>query len=290
MSRAARLALAGVVLLLLGCQGVDLSGINIGGIPVGGIVQTGGLALSSTVDMDEPEEIELGRATTSAIGSRYRLLRDEPLTRYVALVGNAVAQRSERPDMRYHFGVLDADDVNALAAPGGYVFVTRGALAIMRDEATLAGVLGHEVGHVALRHHDATIKASKRKGAAMSGLQTGLAFTSVGQFSQLIALATDAVVEQTVLKGHSRAEEGESDTVGFRYATAAGYDPAGLRDFLRTLQERGGQEQNVAKFFSTHPGTDERLREQEALLQKAPAGGRRHVARFERATAHIRTR
>jgi predicted Zn-dependent protease len=290
MSRTRSLALAGVVLLLLGCQGVDLTGLNVGGIPVGGFVQTTSLLAASSVDMDEPEEIELGRATTAAVGSRYRLLRDEALTRYVALVGNAVAQRSERPDMRYYFGVLDGDDVNALAAPGGYVFVTRGALAIMRDEATLAGVLGHEVGHVALRHHDATIKASKRKAAAMAGLQTGLQFTRVGQFSQLIALTADAIVEQTVLKGHSRAEESESDVVGFKYAAAAGYDPAGLRDFLKTLRERGGQEQDVAKFFPTHPGTDERLREQDALLQKSPAGGRRNVARFEQATAHIRKR
>ena len=272
---------------LTGC-GTDLSGLNVAGIPVGGFMQTGSLLASSTVDMDEPEEIEVGRATTTAIGSRYRLLRDEALTRYVALVGNAVAQRSDRPDMRYYFGVLDADDVNALAAPGGYIFVTRGALVIMRDEATLAGVLGHEIGHIALRHHDATIKAAKRKAAAVSGAQTGLAFTSVGQYSQLLAPAFDAVIEQTLIKGHSRAEEGESDTVGFKYAGAAGYDPAGLRDFLKTLHERGAKEQNVAKFFSTHPGTEERLREQEALLQKSAAGGRRNVARFEQAMAALR--
>ena len=285
MSRALLVLAVLVVVALTGCQGVDLTGLNVGGIPVGGFVQTTSLLAASSVEMEEPEEIELGRATTALIGSRYRLLRDEALTRYVALVGNAVALRSERPDMRYYFGVLDSDDVNALAAAGGYVFVTRGALALMRDEATLAGVLGHEVGHIALRHHDETIKASKRKAALVTGVQTGASFTRVGQFNQLIGLGADALGE-LALKGFSQKEEGASDVVGFRYAAAAGYDPAGLRDFLRMLQARGSQPA-IAQFVSTHPGVEDRLREQEKLLAQAPAGGRRNVARFEQATARI---
>lgn len=285
MSRALLVLAVLVVVALTGCQGMDLTGLNVGGIPVGGFVQTTSLLAASSVEMEEPEEIELGRATTALIGSRYQLLRDETLTRYVALVGNAVALRSERPDMRYYFGVLDSDDVNALAAAGGYVFVTRGALALMRDEATLAGVLGHEVGHIALRHHDETIKASKRKAAVVTGAQTGASFTRVGQFNQLIGLGADALGE-LALKGFSQKEEGASDVVGFRYAAAAGYDPAGLRDFLRTLQARGSQPA-IAQFVSTHPGVEDRLREQDKLLAQAPAGGRRNVARFEQATARI---
>lgn len=285
MSRALLVLAVLVVVALTGCQGMDLTGLNVGGIPVGGFMQTTSLLAASSVEMEEPEEIELGRATTALIGSRYQLLRDETLTRYVALVGNAVALRSERPDMRYYFGVLDSDDVNALAAAGGYVFVTRGALALMRDEATLAGVLGHEVGHIALRHHDETIKASKRKAAVVTGAQTGASFTRVGQFNQLIGLGADALGE-LALKGFSQKEEGASDVVGFRYAAAAGYDPAGLRDFLRTLQARGSQPA-IAQFVSTHPGVEDRLREQDKLLAQAPAGGRRNVARFEQATARI---
>ena len=120
----------------------------------------------ASTDIDEPEEIELGRAVASAVGSRYTLLRDEPLTRYVALVGNSVALQSDRPDIRYYFGVLDTDEVNAFAAPGGYVFITRGTLRLMRDEATLAGVLGHEIGHIALKHHVSAIKDQKQKAVA----------------------------------------------------------------------------------------------------------------------------
>ena len=287
MSRA-RVVLAVSLVALAGCGGMDLSGLNIGGIPVGGIVQTTSLVAGSTVDMDEPEEIELGRATSAIIGSRYPLLRDEALTRYVALVGNAVALRSERPDMRYYFGVLDSDDVNAVAAAGGYIFVTRGALALMRDEATLAAVLGHEVGHIALRHHDATIKQSKRKAAAVSGVQTGASFTSAGQFNQFIGLGADAL-GGLALKGFSQKEEGASDVVGFKYAVAAGYDAAGLRDFLKTLQTQGSQP-GIKQFVSTHPGVDDRLREQEKLLTQAQGGGRRNAVRFEQAMARLKKR
>jgi beta-barrel assembly-enhancing protease len=290
MSRA-RIALAVSLVVLAGCggmEGMDLSGLNIAGIPVGGIVQTTSLVAGSTVDMEEAEEIELGRATSAIIGSRYPLLRDEALTRYVALVGNTVALKSERPDMRYYFGILDSDDINAVAAAGGYIFVTRGALALMRDEAMLAGVLGHEIGHITLRHHDATIKQSKRKAAAVSGLQAGASFTSAGQFNQLIGLGADALGD-LALKGFSQKEEGASDVVGFKYAAAAGYDPAGLRDFLKTLQTRGTQPA-IKQFVSTHPGVDDRLKEQEKLLGQAPAGGRRNQARFEQAMARLQKR
>jgi predicted Zn-dependent protease len=287
MSRA-RIALAILLVVLAGCAGMDLSGMNIAGIPVGGIVQTTSLVAASRVDMEEPEEIELGRATSALIGSRYRLLRDEALTRYVALVGNAVALHSERPDLRYYFAILDSDDINAVAAAGGYIYVTRGALALMRDEATLAGVLGHEVGHIALRHHDATIKQSKLKAAGVSGAQTGAAFTSAGQATQLIGLGADALGD-LFLKGFSQKEEGASDVVGFKYAVAAGYDAAGLRDFLKTLQTQGSQP-GIKQFVSTHPGVDDRLREQEKLLTQAQGGGRRNAVRFEQAMARLKKR
>lgn len=135
------------------------------------------------------------------MGGRYRVLRDRALTRYVALVGNAVAAHSDRPDLRYYFAVLDADEVNAFAAPGGFVFVTRGALRLMRDEAALGGVLGHEIAHVALRHGVDAIKAQKQKELAVFGLREGLAQSRAAAFTSVIASTTDFFVEQIVLKG-----------------------------------------------------------------------------------------
>lgn len=238
-------------------------------------------------DLDEPEEIELGRAVTAALGARYPLLRDEELTRYVALVGNAVAAYSDRPDLRYRFGVLDTPEVNAFAAPGGYILITRGALIIMDDEATLAGVLGHEIAHIALRHHLETIKVTKRKALAVAGLRTGLVFVpgAAGAFAGVIALGADALAEQVIVKGFSRIEEDEADTVGPRYAARAGYDPAGLSDFLTTMVARGEGDAAASAFFSTHPGIADRLQGQARHLQGQPKGGARHAERYARAMA-----
>jgi predicted Zn-dependent protease len=249
----------------------------------------------ASTDIDEPEEIELGRAVASALGSRYTLLRDEELTRYVALVGNAVALQSDRPDIRYYFGVLDTEEVNAFAAPGGYVFITRGTLRLMRDEATLAAVLGHEIGHVALKHHVNEIKEQKRKaleaGVGKSLLRLGSGFipgvggavTSTVVNSPVLDLAMDGAVN-LALKGYSRDQEGQADRVGFGYASRAGYDPAGLRDFLKAVQDSGSQPARsgfLANLNATHPGAADRLKEQEAQLNSAPASGRRAAPRFE---------
>lgn len=288
---ARRLAPLGLLLLVVaGCESGGaghqmLSTIgSMTGVPgLGAAGQTLGAVPGAFTDLEEAEEIELGRSVTAAVGARYKVLRDVQLTKYVALVGNTVAAVSDRPDMRYYFAVLDSDDINALAAPGGYVFITRGALRLMNDEATLAGVLGHEVGHIALRHHGKTIKDQKRKSLLVGAGQTALAFTSASAFSGLIGSIADALAEEIILKGFSRAEESESDKAGFEYAARAGYDPAGLREFLNALAVKGARDAGVAKFNSTHPGTDERLKEQTKLLEAKKGTGKREAARFARA-------
>jgi len=286
-----RLGVLALGLLLAGCQeAADIARtLPIPGV-AGSFFRGGAEALPAArgafTDMEEPEEIELGRAVTTNIGSRYRLLREANLTRYVALVGNTVATQSERPDVKYYFGVLDSTEVNAFAAPGGYVFVTVGAIRLMKDEATLAGVLGHEVAHVAHRHHLEMIKAERRKQLAMIGVREGLAYTPAAAFGGLISMAADKVADQVVLKGFSRGEEGDADQAGFRYAGAAGYDPAGLRDFLSALVARGEQEASASRFFSTHPGTPERVQEQQKLVAaQSSAGRRRNPERFTEAVA-----
>ena len=264
-----------VAIAVAGCQGGASPHQIVGAIQA--VAQSD--IRGALVDMDEPEEVELGRSVTAFVGSRYRVSRNIALTKYVASVGNVVAAASDRPDLRYYFAVLDSPDINALASPGGYVFVTRGALDLMKDEAALAGVLGHEVGHIALRHHGETIKAQKRKALAVTGLQVGASFTSAAPFTSLIGLTADAIGEG-ILKGHSQGEEMESDRVGFKFATRAGYDPAGLREFLAVLKGKSS-DAGVAKFFSTHPGIDDRLQEQSKLQSEYKGGtGKREERRF----------
>ncbi len=285
MRRRTLLALALVAVAFVGCQGgASPYGIvgavqNVTGIGPGGPTSAAGDLRGAFVDIDEPEEVELGRSVTAAVGGRYKISRDIALTKYVALVGNTVAATSDRPDVRYNFAVLDTPEINALAAPGGFVFVSKGALALMSDEAALAGVLGHEVGHVALKQHVDAIKTAKRKAVFLRGVEAGLSFTKVGGFASLIALGADVAVEQTVIKGFSRGDESDADKVGFQYAARAGYDPAGLREFLAALKAKSA-DAGVVKFNSTHPGTDERLQEQAKLRQAWKDGGKREAKRF----------
>ena len=277
-------------LAVVGCQTTG------GSVAVGMLTGTNPEDIrGATTEIDEPEEIELGRAVTASLGSRYTLSHDEDLTRYVALVGNAVALQSDRPDIRYYFGVLDTEEVNAFAAPGGYVFITRGTLRLMRDESTLAAVLGHEIGHVALKHHVNEIKKQKERAVEAgtfknlarigSGFIPGVggAVTSTVVNTPILDLAMDGAVN-LALKGYSRDQEEQADRVGFAYASRAGYDAAGLRDFLKAVQDSGSQPAKsgiFANLNATHPGAADRLKEQEAQLKSAPAGGRRAAPRFE---------
>lgn len=300
MSRGRSLALLGLaVLLAAGCETATavLQNVGLPYVPYGGqalqVVQGGAKIRESYKDLDEPQEIELGRAATAAVGKQYPLDRNVALTHYVALVGNTVAVQSERPDMRYVFCVLDTMEVNAFAAPGGYIFVTRGSLAMMRDEAMLAGVLAHEVGHVAVRHHAESIKKQKRtegqKEMLMAAGDVGLsraggtAGSTLRAFTPLFNGLADVVVEG-VLKGHSREEEMEADKVGFKYALRAGYDPAGLKEFLAAMVSRGAAG-TTSTFFSTHPALPERITEQDKLLKEASKPGVRNAERFQRALA-----
>jgi len=281
-------ALLLIVAAVVGCQGANPHQI------VGAVMGTGpgGSNIFSdlrgaTVDIDEPEEVELGRSFTAAVGGRYKVSRDAGLTKYVALVGNEVAATSDRPDLRYYFAVLDTPEPNAFAAPGGFIFISRGALELMSDEAELAGVLGHEVGHVALKHHGEAIKDQKRKALLTRGAQiAGSSFSQSAPFVGLIGVMVDGVIEQTLIKGFSRSEEMASYKVGFQYAARAGYEPAGLRGFLATLKAKSA-DAGVVKFNSTHPGLDDRLQEQAKLRDEYKGTGKRETLRFAQAMGRV---
>ena len=304
MNRGRILPLLGLAALLAaGCETMSAVAENVGvagfpgsqyvGLGLRGGAAVGKMAAASYHDLDEPQEIELGRAVTAAVGKQYSLYRNVPLTHYVGLVGNTVASQSDRPDIRYVFCVLDTPEVNAFAAAGGYIFVTRGALALMSDEAMLAGVLGHEVGHVALRHHAEAIKKQKQteagKELVLLGAEAGVSRAGGGAGVGLRAAfpafnAGADLMVQGVLKGHSREEEMEADKVGFVYAQRAGYDPAGLKEFLSAMVSQGAAG-TTSTFFSTHPAMPERITEQDKLLKQAPKPGERNTDRFRQAVA-----
>jgi len=212
----------------------------------------------SDLEITEKEEIELGKAISEKIRTVYGVQQDAEATRYVTLVGMVAAQKSSRPNLPYQFIILDSNSVNAFAAPGGYIHITRGALASMKDEAELAGVLGHEIAHVTEKH---TLKGlQKMKGIELAEGQTSLTGNSE-VFKKVVDKSSEAI-----LQGFGRAEELDSDRVGVRFSAACGYSPSGLLGFLGTLKSRNESSSAKAGLFASHPETQERIDKLQAQI------------------------
>jgi len=203
------------------------------------------------LQMTDAEEQELGAAVSERIRERYGVVQDADVHRYLALVGTALAQGSTRPALSWTFVVLDTDGVNAFAAPGGYVHITRGALALIKNEAELAGVLGHEIIHVTEKH---TIRAIQKSKAVQMGAAETLS-GSAGLMERVVTATYDNIVE----RGFGRAEENESDEMGVTLANKTGYAPNGLVGFLTTLKDRNKASKEKRGLFASHPEMQERL-------------------------------
>jgi beta-barrel assembly-enhancing protease len=180
------------------------------------------------------------------------VVQDANVHRYVTLVGTAVAEAAGGSDITWSFIVLDTDAVNAFAAPGGFVHITRGALALIKDEAELAGVLGHEIIHITEKH---TIRAIQKN----KSIQMGADETLSGSAALLNRLVENVYLE-IVEKGFGRSEEMESDEKALVAANKIGYDPQGLPRFLTTLQERNKASKEKRGLFASHPEMTDRLR------------------------------
>jgi predicted Zn-dependent protease len=208
----------------------------------------------ATAEIDEKGEIELGRDMAARLVGAAPLAADERLQRYVNQVGRWLASQTERAELPWRFGVLEAPQVNAFAAPGGYVFVTRGLVQAMRSEAELAGVLAHEIGHVLRKHHLKAIQKNAQASLAGEALSLALQDRNSLVRDKLISLGTELYA-----RGLDKADEMEADRLGVVIAARAGYDPYGLPAVLQTLQAMNPEDSAVALMFRTHPAPAERL-------------------------------
>jgi len=233
----------------------------------------------SVMSIGTEEEVGIGRGVAATLAGYYKLDRDPNLTAYVSLVGLTVAAAEPRTDIRYRFGVLATDQVNAMAAPGGYIFVTRGALKLMEDEAELAGVLAHEVAHVNQKHVVKEIQKRARTALGAEVAQEALdADTEV--FDQVVGLGTSVL-----FLGLSREDELEADKLAVAYAARAGYDPAGLLRFVQKLETN--QSKPILKALTaTHPKPSDRVEVIERAAESAGGGAAGGVLaeRFRAAT------
>jgi len=201
--------------------------------------------------MTDAEEQELGKQVSDRIRTRYGVVQDANVHRYVSLVGLALAQGGTRPNLPWTFIVLDTDGVNAFAAPGGYVHITRGALALIQNEAELAGVLAHEIVHVTEKH---TVRAIQKNDA----FKMGAAETLSGN-SALMQRVVGETYNNIVERGFGRAEENESDENGIALSNKTGYAPNGLTSFLTTLKDRNKESKEKRGLFASHPEMQDRL-------------------------------
>jgi len=210
--------------------------------------------------INEKTEISIGRDAAADLERQHGVVTDQAMNARLARASEPIAAVSGRANLPWSFKILNDPAVNAMALPGGFVYATKGLIGFVRSDAELAGVMGHEIAHVARRHSVQQIETALGAQLIIE-IVTGKSSRGLQQAS---ALAADLA-----LKGNSREDELEADRVGTKFAYEAG-DPAdGLLTFLRHLdQEYGRKESRVEILFSTHPDTQKRIRRLEEYLPK----------------------
>ena len=214
--------------------------------------------------VSEQEEKQIGRDADAQIVAQYGLVDRPDLAAYVDRVGQRLAAGSHRPDLGYAFRVLDDPVVNAFALPGGYVYLTRGILAHLPDEAAMAGVLGHEIGHVTARHGP-----ERMTKATLLQLGIGVGALVHETFAEWAGLAGAA--SQLLLMRWGRDDERQADELGVEYATAHGFDTASMAWFFHTLDRIQPEAGRLPSWLSTHPDPGERYETVMELTAKVRA-------------------
>jgi predicted Zn-dependent protease len=275
------------LLLLLALASVPAHAqFNLRDLNINKMFDTAKKVVTATSEIAEPEEIGIGRDMAARLLGAAPLVDDPALQRYVNNVGRWLASQSERPDLPWHFGVLDAPEVNAFAVPGGTVFVTKGLLQRMQSEAQLAGVLAHEISHVLRKHHLKAIQKGARTALAGEALQQAVKDPAGVARDKLISLGSELYT-----RGLDKSDEFEADRLGVVIAARGGYDSYGLPSVLQTLQTMNAQDSSLAMMFKTHPSPTDRLGALSERMQPvldAYAGQPQLAERFSAETKKLR--
>ncbi len=247
-----------LLLLTLGASSIASCQIN----PVTGEQQF--------IIIDDQQEIALGDSVAGEVEAQYGgEYPDRALVSYVQQVGRRLAAHAERQTVPYRFSVVHSDEVNAFAVPGGRIYVTTGLLARMSNEAQLAAVLGHEIGHVAAR--DSAVELSRVMGVSLLvRIATSLA-AGDGKSSKNAknVAAVAGVVHGLISNGFSRDYEYRADQSGMRYMYKAGYNPLAMAQVMQIIQQEGGDKSAIEEFLSTHPSANKRIDEIEREIRSS---------------------
>ena len=224
------------------------------------------LALAAACSVSEDQEAALGEQTAAEIASQLPIVADPAVTAYLTELGTALARATDRPELEWRFHLVNSDEVNAFAVPGGYVYVNRGLIEQAASLRELAGVLGHEVNHVALRHSAQQLESQTRTQLGV-GLVCSLTGWCEGAAAQVAINAAGAAW----FARHSREDEAEADSAAVATLVRAGIDPEGVPAmFARLLAERNRQPGPLDAFFASHPLEERRI-----------AATRAHVGRLD---------
>jgi len=220
----------------------------------------------NTLD-DIEAEIKFGKNIAARILGQFKEYKNPKLKRYVSLVGKSLALNSSRNEIDFHFTILDADFINAYSAPGGYIFITRGAIKAMRDESELAAVLAHEVAHITEKHIVNEFKIKGHDSSAAAGVSNLLGSSSSSAkvaFSQSVDNATHKLIN----KGFKKEEELQADNVALLLLAATGYDPSSMRRYLKRVKRINKKTASRSKHKPTHPPTSKRLKSLKRIAKK----------------------
>lgn len=198
--------------------------------------------------MSEAQEVEMGKEADPQIIAQYGLYEDKALQDFINEKGKAMAAVSHRPNLTYHFRIVDSDILNAFAIPGGYVYFTRGIMAFLNDEAQFAGVLGHEIGHIAARH-----SVIQQRNATLGQLGLVAGMIASPEFAQVAGSASEGL--SLLFLKFGRDDETQSDKLGVEYSSKIGYDAHHMASFFKTLDRETSEAgaNTLPEFLSTHP-------------------------------------
>lgn len=265
--------------LFIGCAGVD----------VGSISRIAQQTFQATRPLSDEEEYYIGRAVGARLLATYPLLENDNLTEYVNLVGQTIAIHSDDPITYggYHFAVLDAEEINAFASPGGIILITTGMIDQTQNEDELAAVLSHEVAHINHRDGVSAIQKARLTGVATLIATEAAKSYSPAEISQLVSLfegSVDDVFKTLVVNGYGKSQEYSADESALIFLSRAGYDPQALQIVLQRLMEQG--QASGGGILKTHPATADRIAR---IKREIPPGGvdqslvQLRAERFERA-------
>lgn len=212
------------------------------------------------------DENKLGREFYEQLEQHQMILHNQSLTDYITGIGNLILDQTTRTPFKFNFFILDSSAINAFATPGGYIYINKGLLLVAENEAQLAGVIAHEIGHANARHVASIIsKSQKLNMAALAAMLAGVFLGGGGEASAAITAFSLAGSSSMTLR-YMREHEEEADRLGIDYLARAGYNPSAMVDFLKIMKQYEFLSKTMPSYLQTHPGTDDRIIYMDSLI------------------------